>query len=313
MRLFLFIFFLCFSLVGNDQKRYTISQNSKLAYQVFGKGFPVLIINGGPGFSSEGFASLAKILSENNTTIIYDQRGTGDSGPEQVNADNISIELMVEDIENLRKSFGFDNWVILGHSFGGMLAYAYAAKYPERVKAMIQSHSRGMDLELLRSLPITSRLSQPQRDSLAYYSAQIREGDTTHATALKRGRILAKAYLFNQKHVPEIAERLTQGNSQVNSLVWADMRQNGFDTRFQMMDFSKPVLILNGEDEAVLTSISKKAHEILPNSKLVIMKNCGHYGWLDRPDVYLRGEKIFEKEFIKKAALKERLSMFTIF
>lgn len=296
MRAFLLIFLLGFSLFSNAQKQHIISQNSKLAYKVFGEGFPVLIINGGPGMSSEGFASLAKILSENNTTIIYDQRGTGDSGPEQVNADNISIKLMIEDIENLRKSFGFDNWTILGHSFGGMLAYAYAAKYPARVKAMIQSHSGGMDLELLRSLSINSRLSQPEQDSRAYYSAQIREGDTTHATALKRGRILAKAYLFNQKHVPEIAERLTQGNSQVNSLVWADMRQNGFATRFQMMDFSKPVLILNGEDEAVSTSIPKKAHEILPNSKLVIMKNCGHCGWLDRPDVYLKEVRKFLKE-----------------
>lgn len=290
------IFMLCVSLFSTAQKQYINTQNGKLAYQVFGEGFPVLIINGGPGMSSEGFVPLAKILSENNTTIIYDKRGTGDSTLENINSETITLDRMVEDIENLRKALNYKNWIILGHSFGGMLAYAYAAKYPERLKAMIQSHSGGMDLELLNSLSITARLSEADRDSLVEYSLRIREGDTSHATALKRGRILAKAYIFDKKHLPEIADRLTQGNARINSQVWNDMRTADFDTKPSMRNFQKPVLILNGADEAVSLDIPRKAHQILPNSKLVIMEKCGHYGWLDRPDIYLKEVRKFLKE-----------------
>lgn len=278
------------------QKQSISANGITISYQKFGTGFPVLIINGGPGMSSEGFIPLARMLSENNTTIIYDQRGTGSSGPTELNRQNISIDLMVEDIESLRKALGYTKWIVLGHSFGGMLAYAYAAKYPERVKAMIQSHSGSMDLDLLNSLNITSRLTPAQRDSLAEYSIQIRRGDTTHATALKRGEVLAHAYLYNEENIPQVAERLTQGNMRLNTLVWADMTANNFNTKPEMQKFNKPVLILNGMDEAVSENIPKKADAILPNSRLVMMERCGHYGWLDRPDIYLKEVRKFLKE-----------------
>ncbi len=260
---------------------------SILCYQKFGTGDPVLVINGGPGMSSEGFIPLAELLSENNTTIIYDQRGTGDSKLKVLDRTTITMDVMVEDIEVLRKKLGYKKWIVLGHSFGGMLAYAYAAKYPERLSAMIQSHSGGMDLDLLNSLDVTSRLSEVQRDSLSYYSVIISQGDTSHATALKRGELLANAYLYKKKHLPQIAERLTQGNSRINSLLWTDMRLNKFDTKTEMQDFNKPVLILQGRNEVAPVSVAEKAHEVLPNSKLVIMDKCGHYGWLERPDIYL--------------------------
>ncbi len=296
MKIFFPILISFFLFQVNAQKKTIETTGGRISYQSFGKGFPVLIINGGPGMSSEGFVPLAKILSEKNTTIIYDQRGTGESVLQEVYRENISMDLMVEDIEYLRKTLGYDRWIILGHSFGGMLAYAYAAKYPERVKAMIQSHSGGMDLELLNSLNITSRLTPAQRDSLSYYSLQISQGDTTHATAQKRGRILANAYLINKEHLPEIAERLTQGNTQINSLVWTDMRRNHFDKKPAMKNFYKPVLILNGKNEAVSEDIARKAYEILPNAKLILMAECGHYGWLDRPDIYLKEVRKFLKE-----------------
>lgn len=135
-----------------------ITGEAKISYRKFGSGFPVLIINGGPGMNSNVFASLAALLSENNTTIIYDQRGTGKSGLKNPTPSEISIENLVEDIEKLRAALGYDQWIILGHSFGGMLAYAYAAEYPERVKAMIQSHSGGMSLNNVERFDITKRL-----------------------------------------------------------------------------------------------------------------------------------------------------------
>ena len=133
----LFLLLIGFSLSAQEYEYVNISDGS-IAYKTFGKGFPVLIINGGPGIGSDGFSSLAEVLSVNNQTIIYDQRGTGRSQIDEINASSMSMDHLLTDIESLRKHLGFDEWIVLGHSFGGMLAYAYAAEYPERVTGMIQ-------------------------------------------------------------------------------------------------------------------------------------------------------------------------------
>lgn len=259
---------------------------SKIHFQTFGEGSAILILNGGPGMSSEGFLPLAEELSKNHQTIIYDQRGTGLSKVDKIDDTTITMDLMVEDIETLRKHLKIENWVIMGHSFGGMLAYYYASKYPEHIKAMIQSSSGGMDLYLLSSLNITSRLTSSERDSLNFYNGKIARGDTSYSTLLNRGRFLAPAYLYNKKYVPIIAERLTQGHSNINNLVWANLRAIGYDVKKQMGTFKKPVLILQGSDDIVDRKIAQTANGILSNSKLVILKNTSHYGWLEQPEQY---------------------------
>ncbi|RYZ16529.1 MAG: alpha/beta fold hydrolase [Chitinophagaceae bacterium] len=98
-------------------------------YQTFGSGAPVLIINGGPGISSEGFAEIAGLLAKGNRSIIYDQRGTGRTVLPRKDASTLTIALMAADIEALRQHLGYESWIVMGHSFGGMLASYYAANY----------------------------------------------------------------------------------------------------------------------------------------------------------------------------------------
>lgn len=83
---------------------------------------------------------------------------------------------------------------------------------------------------------------------------------------------------------------------QINSLVWQNMRRINFDTKNELRNFQKPVLILGGKNEVVSEDIAEEAHATLPNSKLVLMENCGHYGWLERPDIYLKEVREFLKE-----------------
>ncbi|GGG38614.1 hypothetical protein GCM10011532_23020 [Christiangramia forsetii] len=278
-----------------QQKEIFEYSDGKIAYQTFGKGFPVLIINGGPGMNSNGFASLAKMLSENNTTIIYDQRGTGKSKLKELNASNMTIDLMVEDIEVLRQELGFEQWIVLGQSFGGMLAYAYAAKYPERVNAMIQSHSGGMSLRNVGSFSIMNRLTEAENDSLVHYSAMMHTSPGNPRLAKKRAYFMAKAYLAGTEHENTVAERLLEVNRDLNSMIWGNMRSNNFDKTPEMREFQNKVLIIHGLQDVVPIEIAEFAHEVLSNSELLKIEDCGHYGWLDRPDVYLKKVKEFLK------------------
>lgn len=154
------------------QHGFVASDGINIYYQTFGEGNPIFIINGGPGFNSEGFAAMVKeIANLGYRTIIYDQRGTGKSKLEILDSTTITMDLMVKDIEAVREKLGYKEWVVLGHSFGGMMANYYASKHPERVKAIIASSSGGMDLALLANAgsEILSRLSESEQDSLRYY------------------------------------------------------------------------------------------------------------------------------------------------
>ena len=290
---YLIIFLLICSSTFSQEKNSLKIKGGVLAYETFGEGFPVLIINGGPGMNSKGFESLAKLLAENNKTIIYDQRGTGESVLKDMNTSNMTMELMVEDIESLREHLGYKSWIVFGQSFGGMLAYAYAAKYPERVKAMVQSHSGGMSLRNVGSFSVSNRLTSSENDSLAHYSALMQRSSNNPELEKKRALYMAKAYVVGSRHENTIAERLLQVNHEINSLIWADMRANNFDKTSEMKNFEKNVLIMHGLQDVVPVDIAERAHGILPNSRLITMENCGHYGWLDRPEVYLKEVKDF--------------------
>ena len=270
-------------------------KDGKLHYGTFGVGDPVLIINGGPGISSDGFGELAELLSEDNRTIIYDQRGTGGSRILSNNNSDYTIDRMVEDIEILRKHLGYENWIVLGHSFGGMLTYAYAAKYPERVSAMIQSHSGGMDLRLRDYPDLRDRLSRSQRDELNQLVMKISFGDTLRETRYQRAKLMARAYLNDSTRTSEVAERLMTTNRTINSQVWANMNLINFDVSEEMKNFKKPVLILNGVNEIVHKDLAIYADSVLLDSRLILMEDCGHYGWLERPEIYLKEVKEFLK------------------
>jgi len=197
---------------------------------------------------------------------------------------------MLYDIETIRKHLKIDKWIVMGHSFGGMLASYYASKFPSSIKGLILSSSGGVDMSLFSVVSITGRLTPEGRDSMNYWSAKIDRGDTTHYARLQRGKFLAPAYLVDQSFVPTIAERLTQLNPEVNVLVFQDMRKINFDCKEKLKTFSSPVLIIQGEQDIVVKSIAEIAHKIFTKSELVILKDCGHYGWLDQPGLYF--EKI---------------------
>ncbi len=291
-----FLFFLTTFFHCLAQTAATINNgNAKIYYRTFGTGKPILIINGGPGMNSDGFAGIAQLLSTNNQTIIYDQRGTGRSIVDKTDTSTITMKLMVDDIEVLRKQLGIKSWIVLGHSFGGMLASYYATLYPENIDALILSSSGGIDLDLLSYVQqsINGRLTKEESDAVNYWTNKINEGDTTHATRLKRGMALAPAYLYDKKNVPVIAERLTQGNAVLNGLIWTDMQKINFDCAAKLSSFKKPVLIIQGKQDVIEEKTAIKEHNALTNSKVVLIDKCSHYGWLDAPDVYLKEVRNF--------------------
>ena len=292
-------------LPGNSQTSFELSHpEGVLYYELYGEGSDtLLLINGGPGMNSRGFQGLAKLLAQGRVVVLYDQRGTGRSTLHEVNEATVNLEKMAADMELLREHLGIKKWKVMGHSFGGMLGAYYTSRYPERVCSMVQSSSGGLDMELFDGLSIRSRLTPLQRDSLAYWEGKMANGDTSYQVRYERGKHLAPAYLSDDRYIPQVAHRLTQANYTVNRLVYADMRKIGFDCKEQLATYQGPVLVIQGADDVVPVSISKKGHSTFPNSELIVLEDCNHYGWLEQPDAYF--EAIFS--FLDHCACDARM------
>ncbi|AIF45285.1 alpha/beta fold hydrolase [Virgibacillus sp. SK37] len=110
-----------------------------LYFDIGGKGIPCIYLHGGPGYWSKSFQHYSKILLEDKLNMIYlDQRGCGRS--EHSVRKNYSLNKLVNDIEELRVFLGINEWIVMAHSFGGILAVSYANQYPERTKGLILSN-----------------------------------------------------------------------------------------------------------------------------------------------------------------------------
>jgi len=96
----------------------------------------LLLLHGGPGTSPEYFYNFPSELGKDYTIIFYSQLGTYFSSIPSDSA-LYSIDSFVNDVEEVRKSHGLDQFYLLGHSWGSQLAQAYAAKFQKHIKGLI--------------------------------------------------------------------------------------------------------------------------------------------------------------------------------
>lgn len=97
-------------------------------------GIPVIFLHGGPGGWVD--ENSMEFFTDKYHLILFDQRGTGESTPFLETKDNDPFKT-VEDVEKLRKHFGFEKMVVFGGSYGSTLSLLYAIHYPERVLALV--------------------------------------------------------------------------------------------------------------------------------------------------------------------------------
>lgn len=107
-----------------------------LNVQIWGHGdTPALIFHGGPG-SGLNPQHTAYFDADRHRVVLFDQRGTGLSG----RAGRVTVNTTqhtLRDAEAIRMALGYEDWIVLGGSWGGALALAYASAHPDRVRALI--------------------------------------------------------------------------------------------------------------------------------------------------------------------------------
>ena len=130
--------------------RWLVAPGIELHHFEEGAGTPILVVHGGPGFPPAGPWRAGAAMGREYRLIYYHQRGCGLSSRPiprfsgsnmyanmQMLNRTLGLPAQVADIERIRRILGVDRIVLIGHSFGALLAGLYAAEFPEHVRAAI--------------------------------------------------------------------------------------------------------------------------------------------------------------------------------
>ncbi len=299
MKGFLGVLFLLFSFTtfAQTEDGYVSVDEFQLYYKVYGtKGKPILLINGGPGFSSNYLDDLAAKMSKDmkSRIILFDPRGTGKSVVVPLNSKTVNLRNQIKDIEKLRQHLDIKSWDVIGHAYGGAIAMMYAKENKKHVNKLILSSSIGMDLSFVDPMlaNLKARLSAVQNDELQKIEEEKEKGTLSKSKYFKkRFDLLAEVYVYFKENVQTARDMIqleTDFNLDINQLLWDEMNHIEYNVEKEMSSFDKPVLILHGRQDVIGESVPIDSHSIFPNSSLVFLNEAGRYLWIDQPDSYFK-------------------------
>jgi pimeloyl-ACP methyl ester carboxylesterase len=270
---------------------FTAGDGRKLTYRKLGHG-PVLVCHpGGPGFSATYFGDLAA-LWERYTLIMLNPRGTGGSArPRERRA--YAIDDYVADVEELRQHLGLERFLLLGHSHGGVVAQAYAARFPGRVRGLVLANTLARfapEQEAAMRAGMEKRSNQPwYADALAALEEEQEgnfETDRQMADLVFRELPLYFAhfgaaeagYLDSLKTELPNADALRIFNKEIF---------NTFDTRGFLPKITARTLVITGDEDFICGPLC--AQEIcagIPEARMVIVGDAGHMLFVEQPQTF---------------------------
>jgi pimeloyl-ACP methyl ester carboxylesterase len=114
-------------------ERFTKVNGVRLRYQIGGQGSPVVLLH---GYAETGhmWRPIMPLLAKSHTVIVPDLRGPGGSAKPPTGYDK---KTMAVDIHELTRSLELDRVAIVGHDIGLMVAYAYAAQFPQSTERVV--------------------------------------------------------------------------------------------------------------------------------------------------------------------------------
>jgi proline iminopeptidase len=256
-----------------------------------GSGTPLIVANGGPGFDHNYLlcGDVWDTLAKGRRIVFYDQRGDGRSS-ELKDGQPCGLAEQIDDIEALRSHLGFEKIDLLGHSWGGYLVMAYAARHPERIAHLMIVDSAAPKIQdtvfLFKNIyPETTA----REDGLAFavelgdqkaVSADLHEYMTMlFYTPQARDAFMARSssFVYRQK---------------VNKAVWADLQR--FDLNPELPKFAFPTLVATGRfDFNVAPSVAWAIHRAIPHSELAVFEKSGHLPFCEEPGPFLSRVEAF--------------------
>jgi proline iminopeptidase len=271
-------------------------EHGQLVYYQRGSGPVIIFVHGGPGDTHFYLRKAAEPLTSTFRCVLYDQRGVGKSTLNMINQKTLHISRLIDDMERLRQDLRMDKVMLVGHSWGAMLAFFYAHVYPERVEKLVLISMGPLDKEMaeVAKAKLLHPLSQGEREEFDrlnllrkhYFEVGNREEYLHVFSELMRFRLKSWFYsqeaaaLFYQDYLaegldfqPEVAAHVNQSASQFP--LWKGIER-----------LTAPVLVIYGHQDFEPITQGYLIKERVPQAKLLFLNKCGHVPWYEQPEAF---------------------------
>lgn len=266
-------------------------EGRKLTYRKLGHG-PVLVCHpGGPGFSATYFGDLAA-LWEQFTLVMLNPRGTGGSErPRDPRA--YQIDDYVSDLEDLRRHLGLERVFLLGHSHGGVVAMAYAAAYPARVRRLVLASTLarfGPDQEAAMHQGMEKRSAQPWAADAITALEEEQAGHFSTDAELSALVFRELPLYFAHFGAAEAGYLDTLKSEMINAdalKLFNDEIFNTFDLRDRLPSITSQTLVITGDEDFICGPVC--AADIctgVKGARMVVVGDAGHQLFVEQPQAF---------------------------
>jgi proline iminopeptidase len=268
-----------------------------LGYETFGSRgirLPVIAVNGGPGLTHAYMLmnDMWQKEAQSRLVVFYDQRGTGASKRLEAGAPQ-DMDAQVEDLEAVRVQLGLEKVALVGDSYGGMLAMAYAAAHPEHVAKLVLSDSappawKSLVHLLPQTFPDIEEEDEAEQKKLG--------ADTDAAARLSLRNHFRMIFYSPEKRDAYMASMGDLGFEPAVSAAVGKATEK-IDLTPALAGFRFPTLVITGRYDMNVAPLTawQMAHEI-PGAKIVFFEQSGHLPSYEEPEKYQRVLESFLNE-----------------
>lgn len=272
-------------------------------YMEVGRGAPLMIVHGGPGASHDYFLPYLLPLARHNRLVFIDERGSGRSQKLE-DPKGYTVENMVEDVEAVRQALGLGKMSLLGHSYGGVLAQAYALKYQRNLSHLILASTFSSTSAMNRVFErmkanmtpeLRQRIDSLEKQGLFGHGRPYEQNRYTNDYMIAAWGEGYFPYIYHNHPDPNY-DPIAQGNTawDLYREMWGSDGEFVIDGNLKSVEYTDrvstihvPTLVIAGEHDECDPSLSRTMHEKIAGSRLVILPNSGHMTFVDQPGMFL--------------------------
>jgi proline iminopeptidase len=272
--------------------------SARLFLRETGSGTPVVVLHGGPDFDHSYLVPEIDALAEDAHVVCYDQRGRGQSAA-GVRPEDVSLDSELDDIERVRTQLGLERFALLGHSWGGVLAMAYAGRHPDRLTHLVLVNAAPVTEEgvtLFRENVIRSR-SDDERESLREVarSAEFERGEPDAEISFYRihFRHAVSSLELLERLIPRFRQHFTPETVLLARAIEDRLGEETWDSpAYDLLEplraLTVPTLVLHGEQDHIPVEVATLVADAIPSARLDVLPGCGHFAVLEQPDAVAR-------------------------
>jgi proline iminopeptidase len=258
----------------------------------------LLLLHGGPGATHEYFECMESFLPQQGIEFIYyDQLGSAYSDQPK-DKDLWTTQRFVEEVEQVRQALGLnkDNFYLLGHSWGGILAMEYALKYQQNLRGLIISN-------MMASAPEYDAYAQnvlaEQMDPAVLKQIRVFEAKKEYDNPKYMELLVPNYYMEHICRLKEWPDPVNRAFAKINKDVYALMqgpsefglsgRLEKWDRRADLKNISVPTLVVGAKYDTMDPDHMKWMSTQVQNGSYLYCPNGSHMDMWDDQQVYMAG------------------------